>query len=38
MTLHVRSLAFGDRVVCEKGGELMRPNYTLEDLLFWRKT
>jgi hypothetical protein len=29
MTLDVRSLACGDRDVCEKGGELIRPNYTL---------
>jgi len=29
MTLNVRSLACGDRDVCEKGGELIRPNYTL---------
>jgi hypothetical protein len=38
MTLDVRSLACGDRDVCEKGGELIRPNYTLENLLYWRKT
>ena len=31
MTLNVRSLACGDRDVCEKGGELIRPNYTLEN-------
>jgi len=31
MTLDVRSLACGDRDVCEKGGELIRPNYTLEN-------
>ena len=37
MTLDVRSLACGDRDVCEKSGELIRPNYTLENLLFWRK-
>ena len=29
MTLDVGSLACGDRDVCEKGGELIRPNYTL---------
>ena len=29
MTLNVLSLACGDRDVCEKGGELIRPNYTL---------
>jgi len=28
MTLDVRSLACGARDVCEKGGELIRPNYT----------
>ena len=28
MTLDVGSLACGDRDVCEKGGELIRPNYT----------
>jgi len=28
MTLDVRSLACGDRDVCEKGGELIRPSYT----------
>jgi len=31
MTLDVWSLACGDRDVCEKGGELIRPNYTLEN-------
>jgi len=34
MTLDVRSLACGDRNVCEKGGELIRPNYTGK-LLYW---
>jgi hypothetical protein len=29
MTLDVRSLACRDRDVCEKGGELIRSNYTL---------
>jgi len=28
MTLDVWSLACGDRDVCEKGVELIRPNYT----------
>ena len=28
MKLDARSLAYGDRDVCEKGGELIRPNYT----------
>jgi len=28
MTLDVQSLACGDRDVCEKGDELIRPNYT----------
>jgi len=38
MTLDVQSLACGDRDVCEKGGELIQPNHTLENLLYWRKT
>jgi len=38
MTLDVRSLACGDRDVCEKTAELIRSNYTLENLLYWRKT
>jgi len=38
MTLDVRSLACGDRDVCENGAELIWPNYTLENLLHWRKT
>jgi len=29
MTLDVRSLACGDKDVCEKGDELIRPNYKL---------
>ena len=33
MALNVRSLACGDRDVCEKGGELIRPNYTLENFV-----
>jgi len=35
MTLDVQSFACGDRDVCEKGGELIQPNYTLENLLYW---
>ena len=38
MALDVWSLACGDRDVCEKDGELIRPNYTLENFLYWRKT
>ena len=32
MTLDVRSLACGDRDMCENGGELIRHNYTLGKL------
>jgi len=31
-------LACGDRDMCEKGGELIRPNYTSKYLLYLRKT
>ena len=29
--------ACGGRDMCEKGGELIQPNYTLENLLYLRK-
>jgi len=38
MTLDVQSLACGDRDGCEKGGELIRPNYTLRKFAVLEET
>jgi len=38
MTLDVRSLACGDRDVCEKGGELSGLIIHWKNLPYWRET